>query len=414
MMNHKNRKLGLSVLFMASLCFLGNSMGVASGLPGSEPMRLPKDMKRYVTKYYTLYTDKPKQDVVEAAVRLRVMAELYHRRTKSFGGVIHSKLDFYMFQNKKDYNAAGAPVGSAGVYKSVTQGNKKTGMLLAVVSSKRDWSTVQHEGFHQFVHMAIGGEIPIWVNEGLAEYFGDSLWTGDSLQTGIIQPRRQKRIVKMIKEKKMVALETFLSITRVKWNAALNTGNYDYAWAFTHFLVHAEDGKYRDLYAKFISDISRGRKWHIAWKARFGIVPSVMEKKFHQWWLNLPENAGKEALREWTLKTMVSYLARAQFLRLKFTTAEEFFTAARGGKLKLDMKKHFKVWLPESLLTEALKASEAYTWKLEGRTPRQKLILIDNDASVTIAGEYRVTSAAVKVSSEILKHEKKAPATNGK
>ena len=32
----------------------------------------------------------------------------------------------------------------------------------------RTWHVVQHEGFHQFVFAVIRGEIPTWVNEGLA------------------------------------------------------------------------------------------------------------------------------------------------------------------------------------------------------------------------------------------------------
>ena len=47
------------------------------------------------------------------------------------------------------------------------------------------WHTVQHEGFHQFAHAVIGGDIPTWLNEGLAEYFGEALFTG-----GRVRPRR--------------------------------------------------------------------------------------------------------------------------------------------------------------------------------------------------------------------------------
>ena len=52
----------------------------------------------------------------------------------------------------------------------------------------RTWHTVQHEGFHQFAHVVIRGDLPIWVNEGLAEYFGEAVFTGDGFVSGVIPP----------------------------------------------------------------------------------------------------------------------------------------------------------------------------------------------------------------------------------
>jgi len=52
---------------------------------------------------------------------------------------------------------------------------------------------VQHEGFQQFIHAAGGGHIPIWINEGLAEYFGEALFTGDGYVVGLIPPQRLAR-----------------------------------------------------------------------------------------------------------------------------------------------------------------------------------------------------------------------------
>jgi hypothetical protein len=40
-------------------------------------------------------------------------------------------------------------------------------------ASALGWHVVQHEGFHQFVAQVIRGDMPIWANEGLAEYFGE-------------------------------------------------------------------------------------------------------------------------------------------------------------------------------------------------------------------------------------------------
>ena len=33
------------------------------------------------------------------------------------------------------------------------------------------WQVLAHEGFHQFLGYELGREIPVWLNEGMAQYF---------------------------------------------------------------------------------------------------------------------------------------------------------------------------------------------------------------------------------------------------
>ncbi len=370
-------------------------------------------MVQYSSKYYNLYTDMSKSSIPEIRVRLRVMAELYYKRTKGFGGVIRSKLNFYMFKNAKDYYAAGGTRGSAGVYRGMTRGDERSGELLAIVNTSDAWHVVQHEGFHQFVHMAIRGSIPIWVNEGLAEYFGEALWTGDSLQTGIIPPRRHKRIVKMMKSKTMLSLNKLFGMTSEQWSANLDISNYDLAWSVTHFMVHAENGKYKTMFAQFIGDLARGKNVKTAWRSRFKVHPDVLEKKYKKWWLGLSEEECKLFYKEATVETLTSFLVRSRRLNLKFESADDFFAAARSGKINCDPKKHGDLWLPDSLLTGALASAKEYSWALEGRYPHQKLIMTDQ-SGVTFTGEYRISGKKVTVSCKVAAPKKEAPKTKAK
>src|SRR5438093_11038290 len=41
------------------------------------------------------------------------------------------------------------------------------------------WRTLQHEAFHQFALRAIGPQLPVWLNEGIAQIFEEGLWTGN-------------------------------------------------------------------------------------------------------------------------------------------------------------------------------------------------------------------------------------------
>jgi hypothetical protein len=157
----------------------------------------PADMPSYDSPYYVIYSDLDTDTVREAAIRVTAMAEEYHQRTAGFAGTIKKKLPFYLFSKSEDYYKAGGLIGSTGMF---------TGQKLMAISApgrgERNWHVVQHEGFHQFVQAVIGGNMPIWINEGLAEYFGEAVFTGDGFVTGLVPPDRLARLQKAIRDNK--------------------------------------------------------------------------------------------------------------------------------------------------------------------------------------------------------------------
>jgi hypothetical protein len=147
------------------------------------------EMPAYESRYYTIYTDLDPQAAREASVRMTRMAEEYYARTKDFSGAISQRMPFYLYKNAADFHALGVPQKSAGYF------NPSSHELVAKADNlgPRTWHVVQHEGFHQFAHFVIRGKIPAWLNEGLAEYFGEALFTGDSFVSGVIPQWRLER-----------------------------------------------------------------------------------------------------------------------------------------------------------------------------------------------------------------------------
>src|SRR5690242_10590675 len=76
----------------------------------------PVELKTYETRYYVIRTDLNEEQAKEAAVRMTRMAEEYVRRTQGFSGKITQRLPFYLFRHEEDYEAAGGPAGTAGVF----------------------------------------------------------------------------------------------------------------------------------------------------------------------------------------------------------------------------------------------------------------------------------------------------------
>ncbi|MFT3683410.1 MAG: DUF1570 domain-containing protein [Phycisphaerales bacterium] len=187
----------------------------------------PKDpalngqLKAHPSQYYTVFTDLGEDDTQEAILRMTKMAEAYHDRTKGlFRGSISGKLPFYLYAKPADYYKAGGMAGTAGVF----DGKELMGMAIRDKDGRIDaetWHVVQHEGFHQYVDMVIRGQIPTWVNEGLAEYFGESIYTGDGTVTGVVPQKRLERVKKAMSSPGFKGLKDIMEMSHEEWNSAL-------------------------------------------------------------------------------------------------------------------------------------------------------------------------------------------------
>jgi len=319
------------------------------------------------------------------------MAEVYAERTRGFSGVIRKKFPFILYKNVEDYQAAGGPVGSAGVF----NGSK----LMAVAGEKltsKTWHVVQHEGFHQFAHAVIGGDIPVWVNEGLAEYFGEGLFTGDDMMTGIIPEWRRARIVKTIEANRFKPIDQMMQLSLDEWNAQLDPVNYDQAWSMVHFLAHGDGGKYQPAFINFMNAIGKGKSSTEAWRIAFGDSRGF-EQRWKEWWLNLPENPTDDVYRRATLATLTSFLARAVAQKQDFQSMPDFTRASSENMLKSSRDEA----LPRSILASAMRdvkkrldAGETFTIEpaRDGKLPQ---IVIQSVAGRRLVGRFTLKNGRV-------------------
>jgi hypothetical protein len=312
----------------------------------------PLKFQRYETRYYQVHTDLPPIEVREAAVRMDKMAEEYWKRTRDFSGVIRNKFTFHLFREAEDYYASGAPRGSAGVYEVGTN------VLKAIAGEKlssRTWHVVQHEGFHQFADAVIGTtNMPIWVNEGFAEYFGLAVFTGDGFVSGVIPNFRMERVQKLIRENRHRPLVQMMRLPHSEWNEQLSLANYDQAWAMVQFLAHGDDGKYQGAFGRFMVAIGRNTNWERAWAQEFG-GNERFEQKWRDWWLGLPANPTLQTYAHATASTIASFVGRSFEQRQTFSQIEEFIAAAKARNLRMS-DRH---WLPESLMEQVVTNVEA-------------------------------------------------------
>ena len=335
------------------------------------------------------------------------MAQEYFTRTRSFAGRISTRFPLYLYKNAESYRQhPGIVPGSAGIY------NGKS--LVATAPSPRgSWRVVQHEGFHQFAHKMIKGRLPIWLNEGLAEYFGNGVWTGDSLVVGVMSPSSVARVKSAIKSNSLISLDKMLAMTHAEWNSALSSTNYLQAWSMIHFLVHADKGKYQKALSGYIRELSIGRSSTIAFRKYFGTNIKAFQACYAQWWNKLGENPSADLYDRIRVLTLTSYLARAYYTRRKFETVEEYFKAAGDGTFKKIFeeigKRKAALWLPESLLTRTLPPSgQSGTWSLLPRSGGPRLQYMRGD-DTGLVGSFRLMGSKISVTVEPTRPPKKKP-----
>jgi len=312
-----------------------------SALPASGQV-----MRPYKTKYYVIHTDLPEDEVREAAIRMTTLFREYGGRSKGFKGGIRSRMVFRVFTDEDRYIRHGGPRGSAGFF------HRRTYELAALADEDTRpylWHVVQHEAFHQFAHFIISQHMPVWANEGMAEYFGRAIWIGDDYITGVITPFDRLNIVSLIDGEQMITFREMMSMELIDWNMQGSYRNYLQAWSMIHFFAHAEDGKYLGPFDKFLLDLDKGRPAFESFRYRFPVSSAELQKEYNTWWraqAKLPTDKDIEAV----VGTLTAYLARAHVARQPFETTEAFFKAARAGELK-----HPKdLWLPPALLAKAL------------------------------------------------------------
>lgn len=346
-----------------------------------------QELKTYSTRYYVLHTNLDDHAVQEATLRLTLLAEEYNRRTEDLGGIIRDRLPFYLFSNQKDYVAAGGMPGTAGVF---------TGDRLMAIANpdypQATWSVIQHEGFHQFIRARIGTGIPIWANEGMAEYFSAGLWTGDQFMAGFIPPQRLQRIQAGIRQKQFKPLVEMMLLSHAEWNLGLSANNYDQAWSMVHFLAHGDGGKYQQVFGSFLADVARGSQWEPAWRRRFGEDVRAFQQRWEAYWLGQPEEPTRDLYAEAFTSTLTSFYARATMQKQKFETAEAFLAAAKAGDLQMPADD----WLPPKLLEAAVAvAPQLGTWDLVKRGGPLTLTCTLDDGTV-LTGRFQIQGRKVK------------------
>jgi len=231
------------------------------------------------SRHYRIHTDLEPAFAEELARRMDGMYDEYDRRLADFRAAGDQPVfDVYLFRHQSDYTrfAGNGSRNTGGVFMS---GKNVLAAFLEGQGRDALRRTLQHEAFHQFAWTAIGPELPVWLNEGMAQLFEEGLWTGQGFLLGQVPPRRVRQLQAELGGSRIIPFRTLLSIDNKTWgenlhrDAILGATQYNQSWAMVHFLVHATDptggAKYRARLIKMLKLIHDGEDGERAFRDAF-------------------------------------------------------------------------------------------------------------------------------------------------
>lgn len=153
--------------------------------------------------------------------------------------------------------------------------------------------------YHEYIHVVTGNQknLPLWYEEGVAQFYENFEVLGTSARLGEISPSRlhSLRLGPMLRLKRMLTLSSYQQIMR---ETTLDLF-YAQSWAFMHFLLMHEKGSRKDQLKSYLRLYSSGVEPEEAFQKAFTVSVDELDNEFK------------------------AYLERSSFRSLQFDFAQE-------------------------------------------------------------------------------------------
>lgn len=198
-----------------------------------------------------------------------------------------------VFDNPDDFRAYSAAAtgmthaGLAGYCHLKTDEDGNTFYELVTYEHDRLWQVLAHEGFHQFLGYELGTQVPVWLNEGLAQYFETSYVSGGRLRTGQISKSKLRAAQWLIRSKQASPLPELLAMDRATFYSRAQA-TYPMSWALVHYLVTRDGASYRNsTFRRYLQDLKMNRDDIASFQRRFGRDSTQWQRDFERYVLQL-------------------------------------------------------------------------------------------------------------------------------
>ena len=132
------------------------------------------------------------------------------------------------------------------------------------------FKTVYHEYYHSLT-MPYFPNLPTWLAEGLADFFGNTEISGNSAKMGKADPT----LILELRQQKLIPLDVLFKVTTSSpyYNEQNKTSVfYAESWALTHYLLIGDNQSHRQSLVDFASAVARGESTNEAVAKAFGDI----------------------------------------------------------------------------------------------------------------------------------------------
>ncbi len=179
-------------------------------------------------------------------------------------------------------------------------------------------STVYHEYYHSLT-MPYIPNLPTWLSEGLAEFFGNTEISGSSAKMG----KADAALIMELRQNKLIPLEVLFRVTKSSpyYNEQNKTSVfYAESWALTHYLLIGDNQSHRQALLDFAAALGRGEPTDTAVSKSFGDIGQLQS--------NLSKYVGKSTFSFYQMKAPAELPPSDLSLR---ALSEAEVDAYRGG-----------------------------------------------------------------------------------
>jgi tetratricopeptide (TPR) repeat protein len=141
--------------------------------------------------------------------------------------------------------------------------------------------------FHEYVHLLVKNSFrraPLWLNEGLAEYYGTFRISNGGKTVTVGEPIKQH--LRVLLEHELLPLETLFAVNNESphyTKPEMRALYYAQSWALVHYLLNGNGGQRRQQVSRYLELLSNGLEVEDAFRRAFQADYGAIEKEFQQY-----------------------------------------------------------------------------------------------------------------------------------
>ena len=277
------------------------------------------------SRFYAIRSDLDRAVTARYSALLDTMYGEYTSRLDHLRRRQADVLAVYMFARQQDYlntlrSRFGIDgTGSGGMF-FVSPNGAGLAFFTERVPEEQVRHVIQHEGFHQVAWSFFANDLPIWVNEGMAEFFGMAEVLNGDVVIGQIDATALRSIQAAIAAGTHLPLATMLNMSNEAWGANVRGGDarlhYDQAWSMVQFLIYGDGGKYRSSFNQYLQHLNAGVPSLQAFGRAFGATGQQMIEAFEVKWKEFVQGLRASSFTS-AIRSASFMAAGVQFLRGK-------------------------------------------------------------------------------------------------